>query len=632
MAWIGLIDESEKVVKPMFHAGVEEGYLQTIKISLSEEPESRGPTGEAIRHGAHFISTDTEDNPLMLPWRKEALRRGYRSSGSFPIKREDAVIGALTVYSSESDFFDDKEIALLDDIADNISSALDYLEREHRRGQAEDALIKSEARFQEMAANIREVFWIASADFSQMLYVSPAYENIWGDTDRDNLYKNPHTWIKAVHPDDQRLISRALEDSRGGKASDVEYRIIRPDGSVRWIHDQRFPVHNEEGNVYRVTGIAEDITRRKKVEEQNDCQIKRLAALRNIDKVIISVLDVRVAITSILQQITDRLGIDAAAILLMEPSAHTLRFADGCGFNTSAIKQTYLRIGEGPAGVAALERRTVRVHISREDDCPAQFQPFAREGFVEYIAIPMIAKGKVKGVLELFFRVDTLPDQECIDFQHALATQTAIAIDNSELFQQLTHGNMELTSAYDTTIEALSRAIDLRDEETEGHSQRVTEKTVHLARAAGMTAGDLVHVRRGALLHDIGKLGVPDSILLKPGHLNEEEWKVMKKHPSISYELLSPIAFLKQSLDIPYCHHEKWDGSGYPRGLKNTQIPLAARLFAIVDVWDALTSDRPYRRAWDVQKTREHMLSMAAIQFDSDLLALFFKTFPVPNT
>ena len=183
--------------------------------------------------------------------------------------------------------------------------------------------------------------------------------------------------------------------------------------------------------------------------------------------------------------------------------------------------------------------------------------------------------------------------------------------------------NYELAQAYDGTIEGWSRALDLRDHETEGHSQRVTEMTVTLARAFGMSEEELVHVRRGALLHDIGKMGVPDSILLKPGPLTEEEWVVMRRHPVYAYEMLSEVSFVRPALEIPHCHHEKWDGTGYPRGLAGDNIPLAARLFAVVDVWDALRSDRPYRSAWPIEKTRDHIASLAGTHFDPQAVAVF---------
>jgi putative two-component system response regulator len=183
--------------------------------------------------------------------------------------------------------------------------------------------------------------------------------------------------------------------------------------------------------------------------------------------------------------------------------------------------------------------------------------------------------------------------------------------------------NTKLLSAYDKTIEGWSSALDLRDKETEGHSQRVTEKTLILAQAHGMTEEQLKHIRRGALLHDVGKLGIPDSILLKPEKLTEEEWHIMKQHPTLAHQWLSQIGYLQPSLDIPYCHHEKWDGTGYPRGLKGEEIPLAARIFAVIDVWDALTSDRPYRSALSRQSASRIIMEESGKHFDPAIIQLF---------
>ncbi|HEX8683293.1 MAG TPA: HD-GYP domain-containing protein, partial [Ardenticatenaceae bacterium] len=185
--------------------------------------------------------------------------------------------------------------------------------------------------------------------------------------------------------------------------------------------------------------------------------------------------------------------------------------------------------------------------------------------------------------------------------------------------------NIELALAYDATIEGWSRALDLRDKETEGHSLRVTEMTVELARTMGMSEEEIVQVRRGALLHDIGKMGIPDRILLKPGALDDEEWEIMRRHPTYGYEMLAPIAFLRPALDIPHAHHEKWDGTGYPRGLQGEQIPLAARIFAVVDVWDALRSDRPYRPAWEKERVLEHIRQGAGKHFDPRMVSSFLE-------
>jgi PAS domain S-box-containing protein len=183
----------------------------------------------------------------------------------------------------------------------------------------------------------------------------------------------------------------------------------------------------------------------------------------------------------------------------------------------------------------------------------------------------------------------------------------------------------EIRIAYDATLEGWSSALDLRDEETEGHARRVTEACLRLARALGIAEEQLVHMRRGALLHDIGKMGIPDSILRKPGPLTAEEWAVMRRHPVYAYELLAPIEFLHPALDIPYCHHERWDGTGYPRGLKGEEIPIAARIFAVVDVWDALRSDRPYRPSMPHDEVLDYIESRAGAHFDPEIVRVFLR-------
>jgi putative two-component system response regulator len=190
---------------------------------------------------------------------------------------------------------------------------------------------------------------------------------------------------------------------------------------------------------------------------------------------------------------------------------------------------------------------------------------------------------------------------------------------------KLQEAHSQLLAAYEATIEGWSHAMDLRDHETEGHSQRVTKLTIELAQAYGFDDEAIHHIKRGALLHDMGKIGVPDSILHKPDKLTDEEWKVMRRHPELAYEMLSPVEYLRPALDIPYCHHEKWDGTGYPRQLKNTEIPLAARLFAVVDVWDALTSDRPYRSAWKEEDALAYIREQSGKHFDPQVVEAFFK-------
>ena len=216
-------------------------------------------------------------------------------------------------------------------------------------------------------------------------------------------------------------------------------------------------------------------------------------------------------------------------------------------------------------------------------------------------------------------------DQGWLNYMEMLAGQAAIAIDNATLFKNLQLSNAELTLAYDKTIEGWSRALDLRDKETEEHSRRVTALTFKLASQIGVTQPNLTHMCRGAMLHDIGKVAIPDNILLKPGPLTDEEWTTMRRHPLIAVELLSSIEQLVPALDIPRSHHEKWNGTGYPDHLAGEDIPLAARLFAVVDVYDALTSDRPYRSAWSRTETMKYIEEQSGIHFDPQVVPAFIE-------
>jgi HD-GYP domain-containing protein (c-di-GMP phosphodiesterase class II) len=248
------------------------------------------------------------------------------------------------------------------------------------------------------------------------------------------------------------------------------------------------------------------------------------------------------------------------------------------------------------------------------------------EGFVSCFAAPLIAKGKALGVLNVFHRSAFEPDRDWLSFLEVLANQAAIAIDNATLFEDLQRSNAQIAQAYDTTLEGWVRTLELRDGDTESHTQRVTELTMRLARLFGLPPDELERIYRGALLHDIGKMGIPDSILHKNGPLTPQEREVIRRHPNYALELLSPIPYLNDALTIPYCHHERWDGSGYPRGLKGEEIPLSARLFAVADVWDALRSNRPYRSAWPEAKALRYLKKQAGRHFDPRVVAVFLES------
>lgn len=377
--------------------------------------------------------------------------------------------------------------------------------------------------------------------------------------------------------------------------------------------------------LHTLSEIGASAIHRTRLLEQSLKQINRLSSLRAIDLAISNSLDMRVSINTVLEQAISQLNVDAACVLLMQADTGRLEFYEGRGFRTQAIASTSLRPGEGMAGQIIINKKIMHVDDLEREDQFARRDLLADEEFTAYFGVPLIAKGESKGVLEIFHRSPLHTDMEWLNFLDSLGWQTAIAIDNAMLFERMQRSNFDLEMAYNATIEGWSRALDLRDKETEGHTQRVTEMTVKLARRMGISENQIINIRRGALLHDIGKMGVADSILLKPGPLTNEEWNIMQKHPQLAFDLLFPIAYLQPALEIPLCHHEKWDGTGYPRGLKGEQIPLAARIFAIADVWDALTSDRPYRKAWSSSKAVRYIRENSGIHFDPQAVKVFLK-------
>ena len=385
--------------------------------------------------------------------------------------------------------------------------------------------------------------------------------------------------------------------------------------------------HFTDKEVQLLTAIGEMVgnsVRRAQLFEDSQRRLQQTQSLRAIDIAISNSHDLQITLGIFLDQVKAQLKVDAVSVLLLNPKTQLLNYAAGRGFQTPTLQYTHLRLGEGYAGIAADERRIITIPDLRSRHTDFLRSPtFQAEGFVTYYAIPLATEAQVTGVLEIFQRSPLYPDPEWLEFAQTLAGQAAIAIDNASLFSDLEQSNLELIKAYEATIEGWSRALDLRDHETEGHTQRVTKMTVKLAQAFGLNNNTTTYISRGALLHDIGKMGIPDDILLKPGPFTMDEWVKMRKHPEYARDMLASIDYLKPAIDIPYCHHEKWDGTGYPRGLKGEAIPLAARIFSVVDVWDALTSNRPYRSAWSKEEALEYIRAESGKHFDPQVVTTF---------
>jgi PAS domain S-box-containing protein len=613
-----LVEDSEDDARLILREIGRGGY----KVA-SERVETRSTMEEALaRQAWDLILCD-----YLLPrfGAMEAIAVLKESGLDIPLIIISGAIGEETAVAAlkagASDFLIKGSLARL---IPAIQRELRDTEARRERKQAEEAVRQMEQRFRALTENAPDGIALLD-EAGRFKFLSPSARKIFGYPQAEGIGINA---AEQTHPDDLPALRSALHNLIQNPIRNVTltYRFRGKDGIWLWI-EATFTNLLTVQSVEAIVLNFRNITERKQAEEKIQQQLERLSALREFDQLIASTFDVQLSLNILVSRAVKLLNADAASVLLLRPVEYALKYSAGIGFRTNAVQGTIVKLGESFAGRVALERRIVQIrNVADDPENPLLTDYLKGEDFVSYHGAPLIAKGKVIGVLEVFSRSFVERSQDWLDFFNTLAGQAAIIIDNAQLFNDLQVSHVELALAYDATIEGWSRALDLRDKETEGHTQRVTELTMELARRIGFPGEELVQIQRGALLHDIGKLGVPDQILLKPSALTEAEWEIMKKHPVFAYEMLLPIRYLKSSaIDIPYSHHEKWDGTGYPRGLKGEQIPLAARVFAIADVWDAITSDRPYRPAWPKAKALQYMQGQSAKHFDPPLVEAFLK-------
>ena len=368
----------------------------------------------------------------------------------------------------------------------------------------------------------------------------------------------------------------------------------------------------------------ENALQRMIAQQKISTQIRNISFLKLISRTINTAMDFETVVGSLLKQILRFLDSDAIALYLNDKESGGLVCRAQSGFNTILIEEAHIKYGQAYVGIAAEEQRIISVSCFSDIDPKSQLATLLHaEGFLSQHCAPIIIGGKTTGVLEVWQRKVFAPSPEWLILFDAIASQTGLALDYNTIYADLQKAYLDLEISYEATIEGWSSAMDFRDQETEGHSKRVASLAISLASRLQIPEEEITRISWGALLHDVGKIGIPDSILKKTGPLSDSEWVLMKQHPKIANEMLSRIPYLRGSLDIPLHHHEKWDGSGYPDGLRGENIPLAARLFSVIDVFDALTSDRPYRAAWSKEETLRYIRDQAGKQFDPAIVKAF---------
>jgi HD-GYP domain-containing protein (c-di-GMP phosphodiesterase class II) len=354
-------------------------------------------------------------------------------------------------------------------------------------------------------------------------------------------------------------------------------------------------------------------------------QVILIARVTETTRAISGSLEPADILSTVVVKAAELIQADAGAIALPSPNGNAISYPYLYNLPDFLKKKHYVR------GLSreVMETRTSRL-VPDYAAYPDALPEWLSTGIHAVVSVPMLYGKECYGALNLFSftpgKTFTEPELCLVE---SVGWQAASAMNNAALFDSLQRAHGELALAYDATLVGWAKALELRDRETEGPSRRVPELSQRLAREMGIQGKeDLVRLRQGALLHDIGKMGIPDQILLKPGPLSEEEWLIMRKHPVYARDLLADIPYLVPALEIPYSHHEKWDGTGYPLGIKGEKIPLEARLFAIVDVWDALRSDRPYHKAWPVPSVVEHIRTQSGKHFDPDIVNIFLDLVP----
>jgi PAS domain S-box-containing protein len=606
---------------------------------------------ETLRRGETRIAQDIFSPGPRPATDEDLLNEGLRSWMSVPLQYRGVLIGSLNFGSAAPGAFNDEHVEVAAEIADLLAIALqqasllaettEALTREQRLNDVARTSSSSLDLSTVLPTIMRLAVELVRADSGVMGLISndgqslthPYLFNLPEDLGLEQpIPKGTGVGWQVVETRQAMLLAdygshpAALKNwTAAGIRNSIETPLIAGEtclgvlglylrGPARRFTERDLRLAEAVG---RQAGVVVQNARLFEAERQ---RVALLTALNEIGLDISAQLDLSILLNTIVQHAVRLLNAPMGSLFLVREN-QSLEMVVRHNLPAFELTRPPVRFGEGLAGKVAQNGRVQIVgdysqwpgRSSYADDYP----------YRGVLSVPIKWQGHVIGVINV---LDERPDRfgpMDVHQVNLLAAQAAIAINNAHLFSDLQQSNAELIAAYDTTLEGWTRALDLRDEETEGHTQRVTEMTLQLAQGMGIDASELLHIRRGALLHDIGKMGLPDSILLKAGPLTDEEQAVMYKHPEYARDMLFPIKFLRPALDIPYCHHERWDGSGYPQALQGEAIPLAARIFAVVDVWDALRSDRPYRQGWPEKAVLDHIRALSGRHFDPEVVRAF---------
>lgn len=529
-------------------------------------------------------------------------------------KRETFTGVALNRRKDGSTFNCEMKISAITDSDDNITGYMSLQRDITQRLQNEEQM-----QLQSMALNAAANGILITDTNGEIIWVNPAISTLTGYTPAEMIGQKTNMLKSGIHPPE--FFIHLWETISNGEVWEGQIINRRKDG-LTYIDEQTItPVFDDNGEITHYIAIKQDISERIQAEEKLKRKLTESSIMQRISMAGAALIDEDILIETITSVISNSFYSDHLGVMLLdEMGGHLYPHPSYRGINKEDFAKK-IRPGQGVSGIVAQTGKPLL--ISDVANFPEYISTLS--GLRSEICVPLVVSEKLIGVINVESKKLNAFSQEDLQLLTTISSQLATAIERARLYKELIHSNEELSVAYDRTLEGWASALELRDHETQGHTERVTQFAVNLAREVGMPEPELTQLRRGSLLHDIGKIGIPDSILFKPGPLSEMEIAIMQQHPVYAKNLLSRIPFLRPALEIPHYHHEKWDGTGYPVGLKGEEIPLAARIFAIADVFDALTSSRPYRAAWGKQEAINYIVFQSGKHFDPRLVDVFTK-------
>lgn len=649
---IYLVQNDNKTVKTVSAQGSYSSQLLSHSFNVGE-----GITGDIIATGRSEILNDTRHDPrrISVPGTPEQDGDLETMMSSALILRGKPV-GAINAWRLRADgLFNDSELNFLISIAHQTSVSIEAsrLLRETSRRAQEAAAVAEVGRDISATLQLDIVLDRIAAYAQELLNAETGAVYIFDPTDSklraiaakgvdaDALKQDPVTLGRGISGNIAlskvgEIVNYASSDPRaitvaGTDVNPVEHfmgvPIMTKDVLTGLLVVWRAGTEQlfQPTELIFLTSLAQqaavaienarlfELERRRRQEAEN-LQVAATAVTSSLD-----LEEVLETILVALKQVTPY---DSAAMFMLEGDQVRIRAAKGPRHPEDAIGQSF------PASNALLRavQRSGKAVLIQDAQLDPRFERWAGGDQIHgWLGVPLVARGQIIGYITLDSGKPCAFDENDAVLAQTFAHQAAAAIDNARLFTSLEQSNAELSRAYDTTLEGWGNALELRDKETQGHTRRVAELTLKLARHLGLHEPQLTHLRRGVLVHDIGKMGVPDRILHKKAPLTHSEWEHLRRHPQYAFDLLYPISYLRPAIEVPYCHHERWDGKGYPRGLTGEEIPLTARIFSVVDVWDALLSDRAYRKAWPRQKVLAYIREEVGRQFDPRIAEAFLR-------